>query len=56
MRLGRADVYTYKKSVTLPTTLTSGSDYWLCAIIDDNNRISEHWEGNNATWLPIRVN
>jgi hypothetical protein len=54
--LGRADVYTYKKSVTLPRTLTSGSDYWLCAIIDDNNRISEHWEGNNATWLPIRVN
>ncbi len=55
MTLGRADVYTYKKSVTIPSSVTVGQNYWLCAIVDDNGAIAEAWEGNNATWLPLRI-
>ncbi len=55
MTLGRADVYTYKKGMTIPSTVTVGQNYWLCAIVDDNGAIAEAWEGNNATWLPLRI-
>lgn len=49
----RDNVDTYRATVTLPSGLAS-ADYWLGAIIDDNNVISESSEGNNATYWRVR--
>ena len=56
MTLGRNSVYTTVHSVTLPSTLTSGEYYWIGAIIDEEDNVSEEVEWNNATRLPIKVN
>jgi subtilase family serine protease len=56
MTLGRNSVYTTEHSVSLPSTLTSGEYYWLGAIIDEEDNVSEEVEWNNATYLPIKVN
>ena len=56
LTLGPDNVFTHKVSVTIPTTLTSGQNYWLGVIIDETGAISEIAEWNNATYLPIRVN
>lgn len=53
--LSRDNVYTTTKTLTLPTWLTSGQDYWLGVIIDDSGSLSEVAEWNNATYIPIRV-
>lgn len=50
------NVYTSSRSLTIPNNLNSNQDYWIGAIIDPNNVISEVEENNNATYLPIRVN
>ena len=55
MTLGRNDVYTTENTVSLPSTLTSGEYYWLGAIIDENDTLSEEVEWNNATYLPIKI-
>lgn len=56
MTLGRNSVYTTEHSVSLPSTLTSGEYYWIGAIIDEEDNVSEEVEWNNATRLPIKVN
>lgn len=56
MTLGRNSVYTTEHSVSLPSTLTSGEYYWIGAIIDEEDTVSEEVEWNNATRLPIKVN
>jgi CARDB protein len=56
LTLSRANVYTQKYTVTIPTNLNSGQKYWLGVVIDENNNIGEMAEWNNATYLPIRVN
>lgn len=51
--VSRDNVDTYRATITIPTGLASG-DYWLGAIIDNNNAVSESAEDNNATYFPIR--
>ncbi len=52
--IGLNDPLTYIKNLVIPTDLASG-DYWLGAIIDDNNLISEIVEANNATRIPVSL-
>lgn len=48
-------VYTSTRTVTIPSSLNSGQNYWLGAIMDPNNSLSEIEENNNATYIPIRT-
>lgn len=48
----RDNVDTYRATITLPSGLPSGS-YWIGAIIDSTNAVSEYAEDNNATYWPI---
>jgi hypothetical protein len=54
--LSRDNVYTTTVNLVIPNDLTSGTNYWLGVIIDDNGAIPESVETNNATYIPIRVN
>jgi len=54
--LGRADVSTYSRTLTIPATLTSGSTYYIGAFVDWNNVISEISSANNTAYHIIRVN
>jgi hypothetical protein len=54
--LSRGDVLTTTVDVVIPNDLTSGTNYWIGVVIDENNAISENVEINNATYIPIRVN
>jgi len=56
VNLARNDVFTSRQTVTIPSDLVSGANYWLGVIIDENDRISEMAEWNNATYIPIRIN
>ncbi|WP_233716797.1 matrixin family metalloprotease [Ketobacter alkanivorans] len=56
MGLGRNTVYTYQTTITIPSTLNSGQNYWLGTIIDKDSTLSEVTETNNRTYLAIRVN
>ncbi|WP_417445348.1 hypothetical protein [Kangiella sp.] len=49
-------VYTSTRTVTIPSTLNSGQNYFLGGLLDPNNTIAEVEESNNATYIPIRVN
>jgi hypothetical protein len=53
--LSRGDVYTTTVTLTIPDNLSINTNYWLGAIIDENNAIAEAVEWNNATYIPIRV-
>jgi len=53
--LTRDSVVTQYVTITIPSTLTSGTTYYLGAFIDDNNTVSEV-DGNNAAYHIIRVN
>lgn len=56
LSLGRAKVYSPDHhTVTIPNNLSVNTTYWLGAIVDENNNISEAVEWNNATYIPIRV-
>jgi hypothetical protein len=54
--LGRNTVMTTSNSLTIPSSLTSGVTYYLGAVIDADGSLGEMTEGNNATYLPIRIN
>ena len=54
--LGRNTVYTTNKTLTIPSNLNSGQNYWIGAVIDADGSLSEMTESNNATYLPIRIN
>jgi Matrixin/CARDB len=54
--LNRNDVYTKRHRVVLPADLVDGCDYWLGAIVDEDDEIDEVNEDNNATYIGIRVN
>lgn len=56
MTLSRGDVMTFKRTVTIPTDLVSGTNYWLGTIVDNNNAVADAVRSNNATYIPIRVN
>lgn len=53
--LGRNTPFTDRTTLTIPNTLTSGK-YYIGAIVDKNNVVSEQYEYNNATYIPIKVN
>lgn len=54
--LSRDDVYTARHTVTMPSTLVSGQDYWIGAVIDEGDDLSESYEWNNATYIPVVAN
>jgi CARDB len=49
---------TFNHAVIIPNTvaIVKGRNYWLGAIVDPTNIIAEQFEGNNATYVGIRVN
>jgi hypothetical protein len=49
------DVLTFKQSLTLPADLIEDQTYYIGAIVDPNNAISEPDEGWNAAFIPVRV-
>ncbi|MDJ0790028.1 MAG: CARDB domain-containing protein [Myxococcota bacterium] len=53
--LNRNGVYTTTKLVTLPSWLSSGTVYYLGAIVDPDDLIAETDEGNNASYIGIEV-
>lgn len=56
LTLSRDDVYSPNHhTVTIPSDLNVGQTYWLGAIIDEDDSVSEAVEWNNATYIPIRV-
>ena len=56
LNLTRNVPYTFKRTLTIPSSLNSGQNYWIGAVIDYDNAISESTGSNNATYIPIRVN
>lgn len=54
--LSRDNVFTTTVNLVIPNDLSSGTNYWLGVIIDDNGAIRESVETNNATYIPIHVN
>jgi hypothetical protein len=54
--VGRGDVMTTWYTVTIPSNLTSGTTYYLGAIIDRTGAIAETDESNNAAYHIIRIN
>ena len=54
--LGRANVSTSKRTITIPSNLSSGSTYYLGAFVDWNNAISEVTSANNTAYHIIRIN
>ena len=47
---------TFSQSVRIPTGLTSGRNYWVGAIIDSDNKVSERLESDNRSYIGIRIN
>jgi len=56
MTLSRGDVLTYRRTLTIPSDLVSGTNYWVGTIVDNNNAVADSIRSNNATYIPIRVN
>lgn len=50
------NVYTNSYTVTIPSNLSCSTDYWVGAVIDADNSLSETYEWNNASYIPIRTN
>lgn len=55
LTLQRGHVYTTRISVRIPSSTAAGN-YYLGAIVDPANALSEFDESNNAASIPIRVN
>ncbi len=53
--LSRGDVYTTRVTLTIPRDLSTDTSYWLGVVIDERGALREVVEGNNATYIPIRV-
>ncbi len=56
MFLARDTAFTFQAPITIPSNLTSGTNYWIGAIVDEDGTLSEVTETNNATYIGIRVN
>lgn len=54
--LSRNQPATFKSNLVIPADLTSGTNYWVGAIVDYDNAVTETISVNNASYLPIRVN
>ena len=53
--LARNVVWTTTQTLSIPVGVTRGADYWLGAVLDRYNTLSEVAEVNNASYVPIRV-
>ncbi len=53
--LARDSVLTARVTLVIPTSLTTGRNYWLGVIVNPNNTILDGYAYNNATYIPIRV-
>lgn len=53
--LARSTPYTIRTTVTIPSNLATGN-YYVGAIVDRTNGVSEQYEDNNSTYIAIRVN
>jgi hypothetical protein len=53
--LGRSDVMTDFKTLTIPSNLDSGRDYWIGAVINPTSSFGESLRTNNATYVGIRT-
>jgi hypothetical protein len=56
LTLTRNQPYTFKRNLVIPGDLTSGNNYWIGAVIDYDDALTETVSSNNATYIPIRVN
>lgn len=54
--LNRDQPATFKSNLVIPADLVSGTNYWIGAIVDYDNVLTESTSTNNASYLPIRVN
>jgi hypothetical protein len=52
--IGRGNVYTVKRTITIPAD-TAPDEYWIGAIIDEDEILAEVTDENNAAWIPIVV-
>lgn len=48
-------VFTFRRTVTIPSNLVSGTTYWIGVIVDVDGALGEVNESNNATYVAIRV-
>jgi len=55
LTLVQNDVYTKRHRVRLPNDLDPDTDYWIGAIVDEDDEIDEVVEWNNATYIGIHV-
>ncbi len=55
LNLGRGDVYTVRRRITLPSNLSYGQVLYLGVIIDDDERLLEFTEDNNAAYHIVKV-
>lgn len=53
--LSRNQPATFKSNLVIPADLTSGTNYWVGAIVDYDDALVETTSTNNATYMPIRV-
>jgi len=53
--LARDVVSTSLKTLTIPNSLSTNTNYWLGAYIDPGQTIAESDRSNNGTYIPIRV-
>jgi hypothetical protein len=53
--MGRGNVYTTKRSLTIPSDLKRGTEFWIGVMIDEADRIPEpdNHNYNNVTYAPI---
>lgn len=55
MTLGRDNVLTLRRTLTIPTNLARGRNYWLGTVVDKDFGVPDAVRANNATYIPIRV-
>ena len=55
MTLARDNVMTLRRTLTIPTNLVRGTNYWIGTIVDRNRVVADAVPSNNATYIPIRV-
>lgn len=55
INLGRGNVYTGRRTITLPTNLSYGQVLYLGVIVEDGDNILEFCEDNNAAYHIVKV-
>jgi hypothetical protein len=56
MTLSRNNVLTYRRTLTIPSDLAKGANYWVGTIVDIDSTVPDSVPSNNATYIPIHVN